>query len=113
MQDMYANSQQMASGIQGLLGTALTEGRAIVASPALVADPEHDEVGEEEEELSVGRLSNAALLASSILATHGAAEVQHHDILLPDPLRLSCLVCLSSSSSVQGSVLVGPSHFRG
>jgi hypothetical protein len=64
----------MAAGIQALLETALTEGRAVAGS---LADSEYGEaVGEAEEDTSVGKLSNAAMLASSILATHGAAEVK-------------------------------------
>ncbi|KAL0021594.1 hypothetical protein WJX79_001497 [Trebouxia sp. C0005] len=71
--ELYANSQQMAAGIQALLETALTEGRAVAGS---LADSDYGEaVGEAEEETSVARLSNAAMLASSILATHGVAEV--------------------------------------
>ena len=63
----------MAAGIQALLETTLTEGRAVAGS---LADSEYREaVGEGEEDTSVGRLSNAAMLASSILATHGVAEV--------------------------------------
>lgn len=64
----------MAAGIQALLETALTEGRAVAGS---LADSEYGEaVGEAEEDTSVGKLSNAAMLASSILATHGVAEVK-------------------------------------
>ena len=63
----------MAADIQALLETALTEGRAVAGS---LADSEYGEaVGEGEEDTSVARLSNAAMLASSILATHGVAEV--------------------------------------
>ena len=63
----------MAAGIQALLETALTAGRAVAGS---VADSEYNEgVGKGEEDTSVARLSNAAMLASSILATHGVAEV--------------------------------------
>lgn len=68
----------MAAGIQSLLETALTEGRAVAASPAPAGDSEPGEgVDDAEDELTVGRMSNAAMLASSILATHGAAEVTH------------------------------------
>ena len=63
----------MAAGIQALLETALTEGRAVAGN---LADSDYGEaVGEAEEEMSVARLSDAAMLASSILATHGVAEV--------------------------------------
>ncbi len=69
----------MAAGIQALLETALTEGRAVAGS---LADSEYNEaVGEGEEDTSVGRLSNAAMLASSILATHGVPEVHFMLIL--------------------------------
>ena len=63
----------MAAGIQALLETALTEGRAVAGS--LAESGYGEAVGEAEEDMSVGRLSNAAMLASSILATHGVAEV--------------------------------------
>ena len=82
MQDLYANSQQMASGIYSLLETALSEGRAIHQRPEQGgdADAATDAQGTEQDEdiddgRTVARLSNAALLASSILATHGNAEV--------------------------------------
>ena len=65
LQDLYANNQQMAHGIHDVLESALSQGRAV--SAALADDKTH--------EMSVEGLSNAALLASSILATHGAAEV--------------------------------------
>ncbi|DBA75355.1 TPA: hypothetical protein ACH3X1_010624 [Trebouxia sp. C0004] len=75
--ELYANSQQSAAGIQALLETALTEGRAVTGS---LADSEYGEaVGEGDEDMSVGKLSNAAMLASSILATHGAAEVSERN----------------------------------
>lgn len=72
----------MASGIRALLENALTQGTAAPQSPELDSSAESaaarlDIAQEEEEEdqMSVTRLSNAALLASSILATHGNAEV--------------------------------------
>ena len=66
-QDLYANNQQMASGIHNVLESALSQGRAVVTALNLADEEEH--------EMSIEGLSNAALLASSILATHGAAEV--------------------------------------
>ena len=84
-QDLYASSQQTASGIGELLETALTQGRAVPkpskqgSSPDSGTAGQDDDSAEEEDELTVARLSNAAVLASSILATHGHAEVtQHH-----------------------------------
>ena len=75
----------MASGISELLETALSQGRAVPkhsrqgSSPDSAAAGQDDDSDEEEDELVVARLSNAAILASSILATHGHAEVtQHH-----------------------------------
>lgn len=68
----------MASGIGDLLETALSQGRAIPTSSKQGTRPSSAAAGqdaEEEDELVVLRLSNAALLASSILATHGQAEV--------------------------------------
>ena len=67
LQDLYAVSQQVAAGTHGILETALAQGRAVAASA--------ESLGEAEEELSVEKLSNAALVASSVLSTHGAAEV--------------------------------------
>lgn len=85
LQDLYASSQQMASGIGELLETALSQGRALPkpskqgSSPDSAAAGQDDDSAEVEDELVVARLSNAAVLASSILATHGHAEVtQHH-----------------------------------
>ena len=81
LQDLYASSQQMASGIGDLLETALSQGRAIPTSSKQGTRSDSAAAGqdaEEEDELVVLRLSNAALLASSILATHGQAEVTRH-----------------------------------
>ena len=82
LQDLYASSQQMTSGIGELLETALSQGRAVPKSSkqggrpdSAVAGQDHDSDDEEEDEMMVARLSNAAALASSILATHGHAEV--------------------------------------
>lgn len=75
MQDMYANSQQSASGVQALLEAALNEGRALANSPATPAGAEDQAEEEQEAELTIDQLSNAAALASSILASHGSAEV--------------------------------------
>lgn len=80
----------MASGIGDLLETALSQGRALPSQQGNSPNPSTDEDDgegngdddDEEEELVVARLSNAALLASSILATHGHAEVTHHHALL-------------------------------
>lgn len=117
-QELYANSQQMAPGIQALLEMALTEGRAVAGS---LADSQNGEaVGEGEEDTSVGKLSNAAMLASSILATHGVAEVSFLLIFPPlvnyfDPqcfgrclyyLGLSTLCVSSSSCSLLQSCVV-------
>lgn len=93
LQDLYANGQQMASGIQDLLETALTEGRAVAPD----GDAGSTEAEGEEQELSVESLSNAALLASSVLATHGTAEVMPLHLFLF--LSLSCLVLIPSSFS--------------
>lgn len=95
LQELYANSQQVAAGIQSLLETALTEGRAVAASPAPAGDSESGEgVGDAEDELTVGRMSNAAMLASSILATHGAAEVAHTLLMtyFGVPVLLFCIL---------------------
>ncbi len=104
----------MAAGIQALLETALTEGRAVAGS---LADSEYGEAdGEGEEDTSVGRLSNAAMLASSILATHGVAEV-HSMLMLSSfgnlslpchlvSLGLSFLCDFSSSCSLLQSCMV-------
>lgn len=70
MQDLYANSQQSAAGIQDLLETALNEGRAVGNSVHATGEAQ-----EGEQELTVEQLSNAATLASAILASHGPAEV--------------------------------------
>lgn len=74
----------MASGIGDLLETALSQGRALLkpskqgSSPNPTAgqdDNDEEEDREEEDEPVTARLSNAACLASSILATHGQSEV--------------------------------------
>ena len=70
MQDLYASSQQSAAGVQALLETALNEGRAIASRPAPAEEEEEGQA-----ELTVEQLSNAAVLASSILASHGPSEV--------------------------------------
>lgn len=70
MQDLYASSSQLAAGVQGLLESALTEGRAVVSSPDAL-----EGVQAEEEELTVDQLSNSALLASAILASQSTSEV--------------------------------------
>lgn len=73
----------MASGIGDLLETALSQGRALPKpsqhgnSPDAAAGGQDGDSSDEEDELVVARLSNAAALASSILATHGHAEVTH------------------------------------
>ena len=90
LQDLYANGQQMASGIQDLLETALTEGRAVATSPAPDGDAGPTEAEGKEEELSVESLSNAALLASSVLATHSTAEVMPLHLLLFSPSSVWC-----------------------
>ena len=85
MQDLYANSQQSAAGIQGLLETALNEGRAIGDSVLATGQASEEEPGTE---LTVEQLSNAAALASAILASHSPSEVtaashiQHLQLLI-------------------------------
>lgn len=84
----------MASGIGDLLDMALSQGRALPKpsqqgnspSPSTDQDDGEGNGDDEEDELVVARLSNAALLASSILATHGHAEVTHHHTI---PLHMS------------------------
>lgn len=81
----------MATGIRDLLETALSQGRAVPNPSKQGNSPSPTSAGQdgtddsddaEEDELVVARLSNAALLASSILATHGHAEVTHHQASL-------------------------------
>ena len=97
----------MASGIGDLLETALSQGRALLkpskqgSSPNPTAagrddDDEEEEDKEEEDEPVTARLSNAACLASSILATHGLSEVTKQQAHGPTSGRL--LRCAHTSS---------------
>ena len=86
LQDLYANSQQMASGINSLLEDALSQGRAVSKRPDQGSSPDAPNASqdeqEEEDDLTTAGLSNAALLASSILAAHGNSEVSMQPHLL-------------------------------
>lgn len=75
LQDLYANSQQFAPGVQALLEAALNEGRAFASTPASLVSATEQTEDEQQAQLTVDQLSNAATLASSILASHGPFEV--------------------------------------
>ncbi|KAL3134029.1 hypothetical protein ABBQ32_008463 [Trebouxia sp. C0010 RCD-2024] len=114
--DLYASSQQMASGIGDLLDMALSQGRALPKpsqqgnspSPSTDQDDGEGNGDDEEDELVVARLSNAALLASSILATHGHAEVAERSQALGqvvDALQGSHCAITDTAETLGGSHL--------
>ena len=96
MQDLYANSQQSAAGIQDMLETALNEGRAVGNNVHATGEAQ-----EGEQELTVEQLSNAAMLASAILASHGPAEVTKASLIcFFHHLGMSCVKTLQFSIDV-------------
>ena len=83
----------MASGIHSMLEDALSQGRAVAkrpdtSSPDIPNASQNEQ--QEEEDLTTARLSNAALLASSILAAHGNAEVSTYEHCLTPWVHHPC-----------------------